>query len=736
MTEPRDPTATAPPALPAGEQPVEMDDEPARRKPQEHNSSQSLPSPRIAIQDDLSTERRPSLGSHISAPGVQQYQSPMRQHKRTPSQHREIKETLNAKSQYTSDDTEGTKLRINQYVIREEIGRGSYGAVHLATDQFGNEYAIKEFSKTRLRKRAQSNILKRPQGTRPGRFPPGRGMRAPWSSHMKQLSHHDAAEAKDALFLIREEIAIMKKLNHPNLVSLIEVLDDPEEDSLWMVLEMCKKGVIMKVGLDDYADPYSEENCRHWFRDLILGIEYLHKQGVVHRDIKPDNLLLTDDDCLKIVDFGVSEMFEKPEDMRTAKSAGSPAFLPPELCVARHGDVSGKAADVWSMGISLYCLKYGKLPFKRDNVLEMYDAIRTEDLQIPPEGNPDFVDLVERLLDKDASTRISMQDIRNHSWVTKSGDDPLLSEEENCSNMVDPPNELEVNHAFTRKMSHMLAVMMAIHKFKSLINKSRVGTPDLKSPRTPKTLAIPDGVLEGSEEDTPTPTQEAPQPQSRPRHKSNAEEAAELVDARKAYRGSTDDTADRGPLPGEKGHAHDVKESEPRFLGIGTGGRDEFVTSKPSAEIVSDSPTGIDFDIYDHAFAAEVERIRSEKRGSRTKTYLTRFVGEKEKYSGDECMVMEAGHSIPAMASSGINKAGSAATRTLEHMGFTHHGTSSQGGGSEAHRRDHLKEKFEAKRTESHDNVQGIVEKGHKFAELVMGTMPGGKSKQPSGDEG
>lgn len=66
----------------------------------------------------------------------------------------------------------------------------------------------------------------------------------------------------------------MKKLNHPNLVSLIEVLDDPEEDSLYMVLEMCKKGVVMKVGLGEVSDPYDHEKCRHWFRDLILGIEY------------------------------------------------------------------------------------------------------------------------------------------------------------------------------------------------------------------------------------------------------------------------------------------------------------------------------------------------------------------------------------------------------------------------------------------------------------------------------
>lgn len=66
----------------------------------------------------------------------------------------------------------------------------------------------------------------------------------------------------------------MKKLNHPNLVQLMEVLDDSEEDSLYMVMEMCKKGVVMKVGLGESATPYEEEQCRHWFRDLILGIEY------------------------------------------------------------------------------------------------------------------------------------------------------------------------------------------------------------------------------------------------------------------------------------------------------------------------------------------------------------------------------------------------------------------------------------------------------------------------------
>jgi [calcium/calmodulin-dependent protein kinase] kinase len=93
--------------------------------------------------------------------------------------------------------------------------------------------------------------------------------------HRHSASHiHDDGELGNPLYLIKEEIAIMKKLNHPNLVSLIEVLDDPEEDSLYMVLEMCKQGVVMKVGLNEKADPYDLESCRCWFRDLILGIEY------------------------------------------------------------------------------------------------------------------------------------------------------------------------------------------------------------------------------------------------------------------------------------------------------------------------------------------------------------------------------------------------------------------------------------------------------------------------------
>jgi [calcium/calmodulin-dependent protein kinase] kinase len=125
-----------------------------------------------------------------------------------------------------------------------------------------------------LRKRAQSNILRRPHAARPlEHLSAGVGFNAPLHQH-SAADIHNNEEQGNPLYLIKEEIAIMKKLDHPNLVPLIEVLDDPEEDSLYMVLEMCKKGVIMKVDLNNRAEPYDVESCRCWFRDLMLGIEY------------------------------------------------------------------------------------------------------------------------------------------------------------------------------------------------------------------------------------------------------------------------------------------------------------------------------------------------------------------------------------------------------------------------------------------------------------------------------
>ncbi|KAL2824004.1 kinase-like domain-containing protein [Aspergillus cavernicola] len=412
---------------------------------------------------------RPVPARYASTP--YSYESPQRHHHRNPIARRPVKETLNARSEYRLSQDDGTaEHRINQYVIKQEIGRGSFGAVHVAVDQYGKEYAVKEFSKTRLRKRAKSHLLRRSRGPKRS----ADGLNSPLHRHGAGIGD---GEKENALYLIREEIAIMKKLHHNNLVSLIEVLDDPSQDSLYMVMEMCKKGVIMKVGLEERADPYDDERCRCWFRDLILGIEYLHAQGIVHRDIKPDNCLVTSEDVLKVVDFGVSEMFEKDSDMFTAKSAGSPAFLPPELCVVKHGDVSGKAADIWSMGVTLYCIRYGRLPFEKQSIFELYEAIKNNPLVCEGELDEKFKDMISRVLEKDPAKRIQMDELREHPWVTKNGMDPLLPKCENTSQIIGLPTEEEMNSAITNSLGHVLAVMKAVKKFKGLLGPGRADSP-------------------------------------------------------------------------------------------------------------------------------------------------------------------------------------------------------------------------------------------------------------------
>lgn len=159
--------------------------------------------------------------------------------------------------------------------------------------------------------------------------------------------------------------------------------------------------------------------------------------------------------------------------MRLSKSAGSPAFMAPELCVVNHGIISGKPADIWSMGVTLYCMKFGCVPYRKDAVLELYQSIVDDPIPIPPDSDSMFADLISRLLEKDPEKRITMQELREHPWVTKNGEDPLLSEEENCAAMVSQPTDDEMDAAITSNMARVMAIMKAVNRFKALIHRDR-----------------------------------------------------------------------------------------------------------------------------------------------------------------------------------------------------------------------------------------------------------------------
>lgn len=105
-------------------------------------------------------------------------------------------------------------------------------------------------------------------------------------------------------------------------------------------------------------------------------------------------------------------MFDKGSD-KTKKSAGSPAFMAPELCRVDHGEVSGRATDVWSMGVTLYCIRYGRLPYVTESILEMQRTIREDEFIVPEvETDPRFIPLIKRLLEKNPEERITIEQLR------------------------------------------------------------------------------------------------------------------------------------------------------------------------------------------------------------------------------------------------------------------------------------------------------------------------------------
>ncbi|XP_061197080.1 calcium/calmodulin-dependent protein kinase kinase 1-like isoform X1 [Saccostrea echinata] len=339
-------------------------------------------------------------------------------------------------------------VQLNQYKLKNEIGKGSYGIVKLAyNEQDDVHYAMKILSKSRLKKKA--GFFRRPPPSRDG----------------KQVARPLAPMDR-----VYREIAILKKLDHPNVVRLVEVLDDPNEDNLYMAFELVEKGEVLEVPTDK---PLSEEQAWSFMRDIILGTEYLHYQKIIHRDIKPSNLLLGDDGHLKIADFGVSNEFTGT-DITLTNTAGTPAFMAPETLKEEKENFSGKATDIWAIGVTLYCFVIGRCPFEDDFPLSLHKKIMNDPVKFPekPVLSEELKDLILKMLDKNPNTRITLPEIKEHPWVTRDGEEPLPTEEENCVLVTLTDEDLDNVVKHVPKLDTLIMVK-SILKHKSFKNPFR-----------------------------------------------------------------------------------------------------------------------------------------------------------------------------------------------------------------------------------------------------------------------
>ncbi|KAI4324528.1 hypothetical protein MLD38_030011 [Melastoma candidum] len=212
---------------------------------------------------------------------------------------------------------------------------------------------------------------------------------------------------------VKREIAIMRRLRHPNIVRLFEVM--ATKTKIYFVMEFAKGGELFaKIA----KGRFNEDLCRKYFQQLISAVGYCHSRGVFHRDLKPENLLLDENWDLKVSDFGLSAVQDQIQpDGLLHTLCGTPAYVAPEILAKKGYD--GAKVDVWTCGVILFVLNAGYLPFNDPNLMVMYRKIYRGEFRCPKWTPPDMKRLITRLLDTNPQTRITIDEILNDPWFRK-----------------------------------------------------------------------------------------------------------------------------------------------------------------------------------------------------------------------------------------------------------------------------------------------------------------------------
>ena len=356
-----------------------------------------------------------------------------------------------------TENEEGDKF-YNGYKLLDYLGEGAFSKVKLV-EKNNQKYAMKVINRKKLMSQKK-----------------GFGFKL----------NDDKVTIDNSLEDAMREIAILKKCNHKNVIKLYEILHDNKKNKLYLILEYVQNGTIMIYNEDEDTfqinehfyknnDPnsdYTEDEIRKIIRQIILGIDYLHNNGVIHRDIKPDNILLNENNKVKITDFNLSALLtNSKEDIITKGNLGTKYFRAPEVCKDENENsnnmyIHGKPLDIWALGVVSYLLAYKKLPFveseESENPIDLYNVIINKNYEIPNNRmSKGFIDFLSKCLNKNPYKRITITEIKKLDWINEKGYE--------LPNIKLPPKiEVSINEI---KGSISFFIKVKLMKIKSVVQK-------------------------------------------------------------------------------------------------------------------------------------------------------------------------------------------------------------------------------------------------------------------------
>ena len=227
-----------------------------------------------------------------------------------------------------------------------------------------------------------------------------------------KILEKDKIQDEEDLERISREISILKKLKHPNIIKIYDIIENP--NNFYIIMELAINGELFKHIV---KKKHLEENeASFFFCQLISALETIHKEGIVHRDIKPENLLLKENNILTIIDFGLSNKYNKNQLLETP--CGSPCYAAPEMILGKKYNCL--LVDLWSSGIVLYAMVCGYLPFEDKNNEKLYKKILSGKFELPNRLSHDCKDLIKKILTVNPKNRIGIEGIKNHPFLIQS----------------------------------------------------------------------------------------------------------------------------------------------------------------------------------------------------------------------------------------------------------------------------------------------------------------------------